>query len=148
VAIDMRLTSHSIIATALALSAVTGVAVAGVVGDEPQDDPDVPTGAVEVRAEPVREGAGPARIVVTREPGAAARLSWATRPGTATAGDDYDAATGLVQFRAGEHTRIVEVPVDADGRAEGAETFDVRFDVLPGLNTAAKTAVTTVTILD
>ena len=143
----MRL-NHTIIAAAVALSAVTGVAVAGVGGQEPSDDPDHPTGTIDVRAEPVREGAGPARIVITRPPGAPARFSWRTQAGTATAGEDFDAAAGIVQFRAGERARTLEIDVADDERDEGTETLDVRLDIAPGMTGPAASATTTVTIAD
>jgi hypothetical protein len=142
---DMRL-NHTLIAASVAITAVTGVAIASVGGSEPADDPDRPTGSVSIQAEPVQEGQGAARIVVTREPGAPARLRWATEPGTASAGEDFESATGVLQFHPGEHRRIIEVGVRDDGRAEGAETFDVRLDVLPGITGPVKTEVTTVTI--
>jgi Calx-beta domain len=147
VTIDMRL-KQTLIASALALSAATGVAVASVGGDEPSDDPEQPTGAITARAEPARESAGRARVLVSREPGAVARLSWSTHDGSAVAGDDFDDAAGVVQFRSGERTKVVEVQIADDGRSEGAETLDVRFEALPGLNAGTEPAVTTVVIRD
>jgi hypothetical protein len=141
----MRL-KQTVIASALALSAATGVAVASVGGDEPADDPERATGAVTARAEPVREGAGTARILVTREAGAPARLTWATRPNTAAAGADFEPARGLVQFEPEERTTVLEVEIRADDVPEDAETFDVRLDAAPGVDAAMKPAVTTVVI--
>ena len=143
----MRL-NHTVVAAAVALSAATGVAVAGVEGDPPADDPDRLTGTVDVRAVPAREGDGTARIVVTRAPGAPARFRWGTQDGTATAGEDFDAAGGLVQFRPGERSKTLTVDVADDGRDEGTETVDVRLDVAPGLTGSAAPAITTLTIRD
>ena len=140
--------TRSLIAAVAALSGVTGVAVASVRGDRPADDPERPTGTIAVRAVPAHEGAGPARIVVTRQPGAPARFHWATRPGTATAGEDFEAGGGVVQFRAGERARTIEIPISADEQREGAETFDVRLEMLPGLTGPAAPVGTTVIIRD
>jgi chitinase len=144
----MRHIAHPLIAALLAVSAVTGVAIAGVGSSGPADDPEQPTATVEARGVPVREGAGPARVVVTRPPRAPARFRWSTADGTAAAGEDFTAATGLLQFRPGEDRKVVEIDVAADDRAEGAETFDLVLDVPPGLPGADQSAVTTVTILE
>jgi VCBS repeat-containing protein len=46
--------------------------------------------------------------------------------GTATAGSDYDAAAGFVQFTAGQQSRTFTVAIKGDIAAEGNETFVVK----------------------
>lgn len=55
----------------------------------------------------------------------AASVSWATANGTATAGSDYVAASGVVNFATGESTKTVTVQVNGDTAVEAAETFYV-----------------------
>lgn len=52
-------------------------------------------------------------------------LSYATRDGTARAGQDYAAATGSLTFAAGETTKTVSVAVTGDRTIEANETFDL-----------------------
>ncbi|HZX22423.1 MAG TPA: Calx-beta domain-containing protein [Woeseiaceae bacterium] len=44
---------------------------------------------------------------------------------TATAGEDFDAITGCVVIEPGQLSALIEVPIYADGAAEGAESFTV-----------------------
>lgn len=143
----MRRANQTAIAVAVATTAVTGVAVAGVIADDPVSDPDRPTGTIVVESTPVREDAGAVRVVVRREPGAPARMTWATIPGSATAGHDFLPDRGILQFHPGEHQRVLRVPVIDDGRAEPEETFAVRVDVMPGHAGPPPSAAGTVTIL-
>lgn len=50
-------------------------------------------------------------------------VRYATADGTARAGDDYGAATGLVTFQPGETTKTVTVVVFGDTLLEGTESF-------------------------
>jgi aryl-phospho-beta-D-glucosidase BglC (GH1 family) len=50
-------------------------------------------------------------------------VDYATADGTATAGADYTAVAGTLEFRPGETTKTVGVPVLADGVAESPEAF-------------------------
>lgn len=52
-------------------------------------------------------------------------VSWATTDGTATAGSDYVAASGIVSFAVGESTKQVTVAVKGDTEVEPNETFYV-----------------------
>ena len=50
-------------------------------------------------------------------------VDYATEDRTATAGDDYLAASGTLRFAAGETSKTVEVPVLLDSEEEGIETL-------------------------
>jgi Calx-beta domain len=52
-------------------------------------------------------------------------VDWATGSGTATAGDDYDAASGTVTFAPGAAYARVQVTIHPDTDAEGAETIPI-----------------------
>ncbi|HEX8311981.1 MAG TPA: Calx-beta domain-containing protein, partial [Chthoniobacteraceae bacterium] len=53
------------------------------------------------------------------------RVNYATSNGSATAGTDYEAASGTLIFAAGETTKQVSVPVLGDAVVEADETFFV-----------------------
>ncbi len=52
-------------------------------------------------------------------------VNYATADGTATAGSDYQTATGTVTFNPGETTQTVSIPVNGDTTFEPNETFFV-----------------------
>ena len=64
-------------------------------------------------------------FTVTLSPASAATVSFTTVDGTATAGDDYAATSGVLTFSAATPTQTISVPVNADAVAEGLETFSV-----------------------
>ncbi len=67
-----------------------------------------------------------ATFTVTRAGGSAAfSVDFATADGTATAGSDYVATTGTLNFAAGETSRTITVVVNGDASAEPLETFTV-----------------------
>ncbi len=59
-------------------------------------------------------------------------VDYATSDGTATAGEDYTAASGTLTFAAGETTKTVSVPVLDDSHDEGHETFSLRLSNVVG----------------
>jgi subtilisin family serine protease len=63
------------------------------------------------------------QLSLARPSDAPVAVDYATRAGTATAGVDFEAATGTVTFAPGELTKAVRVLVIADRRREGDETF-------------------------
>ena len=74
------------------------------------------------------EGAGTMTFTVTLSPArenGEATVSWATSDGTATAGTDYEAASGTLTFAPGDTERTVEVTLLDDTLSEGDETFTV-----------------------
>ena len=50
-------------------------------------------------------------------------VSYVTADGTATAGDDYTAASGSLTFNAGDTSQTVEITVLTDSEDEGQETL-------------------------
>jgi|GEM_PF-4393267 len=75
----------------------------------------------------VDEDAGTATFKVTRTGSTSAEstVSYSVQGGTATAGLDFDAVSGVLTFAPGVTTRFITVPILDDGRAETAETFTV-----------------------
>ena len=62
-------------------------------------------------------------VTLSRTPGAALTVDYATADGSAHAGDDYQAASGTLKFRAGESSQRIEVSVLDDDHDEGEETL-------------------------
>jgi hypothetical protein len=72
------------------------------------------------------EGAGKVQFAVLRQdPRDTATVNWATSDGSATAGSDYQAASGTITFGFNETTKIIEVPITDDSAFEGTESFTV-----------------------
>ena len=62
----------------------------------------------------------------------AVTVDWATADGTATAGEDYEAASGTLTFATGESTKTVSVAVLNDMASEGDETVTLRLSNISG----------------
>ncbi|NJC89076.1 MAG: hypothetical protein FIB02_11205, partial [Desulfuromonas sp.] len=94
----------------------------------------------------VAEGAGSVPVTVTREGGTAGTVSvqYATVAGTATAGTDYTAQSGLLTFADGVSSQTVTVAISNDTYYESAETFHVALGNPTGavLGALGSTAVT------
>jgi len=75
----------------------------------------------------VSEGDGTVEIHVSlaSAPSAAFDVQFETLPGTATAGLDYEAASGVLTFTPTEYTRVIDIPVVSDFRPEVTESFHV-----------------------
>ena len=61
-------------------------------------------------------------------------VSWATQDGTATAGEDYMATSGLIKFAAGEQSAEITVFIIGDDIGEFQESFFVRLSMPVGAN--------------
>ena len=74
------------------------------------------------------ESAGTISFTVTRtgDLASASSVDFTTRGGTASAGSDYTALTGKVNFAAGEVSKLVTISIANDARLEGHETILVR----------------------
>ena len=73
-------------------------------------------------------------------------LNWSTSDGTASAGDDYSTAGGILIFNPGETSKTVSVNVLADNLPEGTETFNIGLsNVSSGATIADATGVITIT---
>ena len=73
------------------------------------------------------ESAGTIKVAVRREGNVdqPIRVKYNTRDGTASAGDDYLASNGILEFAAGEVTKDVSVVLIDDNQWEPDETFDI-----------------------
>jgi hypothetical protein len=93
---------------------------------------------------------GPAVVVVARTGGSAGTVSvqYATANGTATAGSDYTATSGLLTFAAGETQKVLGVPILNDAVAETSESFTVTLTNPSGGATVGTPQTATVTVTD
>jgi hypothetical protein len=75
----------------------------------------------------VNEADGTVTFTVTRSGDLtkASSVNYSTSTGTATAGSDYTAATGTVNFAVGETTKTISVAIINDTAVENPETFNV-----------------------
>lgn len=99
----------------------------------------------------VSEAAGSARITLRRNVGFAGAVSidYATGGGTATAGADYTATAGTLNWGAGDvGERVINVPLVNDTQAEGNETFRVTLSNAAGGVAIEGSASFDVTIAD
>ncbi|TFH70252.1 hypothetical protein E3V39_15360, partial [Gammaproteobacteria bacterium LSUCC0112] len=94
----------------------------------------------------VNEAAGTATFTVTRSgaTGAAASVDYATKDGTATAGSDYTATNGTLNFAAGETTKIFTVAITNDAVFEGSESFNITLSNASGATISDDTGVGTI----
>ena len=73
-------------------------------------------------------------------------LNWSTSDGTASAGDDYSTAGGILIFNPGETSKTISVNVLSDNLPEGTETFNIGLsNVSSGATIADATGVITIT---
>ena len=82
------------------------------------------------------------RFLVTRSVNASgvATVNFATANGSATAGSDYTAASGSVQFLDGEHQKEVTISVQGDTAKESNETFFVNLSNASGATLGTRRA--------
>jgi sugar lactone lactonase YvrE len=98
----------------------------------------------------VNEGAGSVALTVVRSGGIqfAVSANFSTANGSAVAGSDYTAASGSVNFAAGETQKTIFVGVNEDSFAEGDETFTVNLSNPSAGATLGQPSTATVTIVD
>jgi Calx-beta domain/FG-GAP-like repeat/Bacterial Ig-like domain (group 2)/ASPIC and UnbV len=98
----------------------------------------------------VGEAQSTATITVTRTGGSAGGVSvnFATSNGTATAGNDYTAASGTLTFAAGETSKTFTIPIIDDALVEGNETVNLTLSSPTGGATLGATATAALTIVD
>ena len=65
-------------------------------------------------------------VSLSRAASATVTVDYATADGSATAGEDYTAASGTLSFAAGETEKTVSVPILDDAIDEGEETFTLK----------------------
>ena len=113
-------------------------------------DDDRPGGTapdLEIQDASVTEG-GTATFAVTLGSGATGpvTVSYQTQDGTAVAGADYTATSGMLTFEVnGDRTQRVEVPTLEDDEAEETETFTVQLSAPSGATVADGTGTGTIT---
>jgi hypothetical protein len=99
-----------------------GQAVGTISNDELQPSP-----TISVSDTWVSDGGGPANatFMVTLSAPSTQTITakYATSPGTATAGTDFQSSTGLVTFNPGVTSQPVSIPIVPDSLVEGNETF-------------------------
>jgi hypothetical protein len=110
------------------------------------------TGKVQFKssAYSVTENGGTVRIYVSRTGGSSgvASVAYATANGTATAGSDYTAKSGTLNWSSGDAAdKSFDVTILNDGIYEGDETFTVTLSGATGATLGSPTS-TTVTITD
>lgn len=107
------------------VNAMMGIQSAAAVVIEDNDNP--PTVGFELGTYTVDEDAGTAEIIValSGESGKTVTVDYATSDGTATDGDDYDAASGTITFNAGVLTQTLSINILDNAQGELVETFDV-----------------------
>ena len=74
----------------------------------------------------------------------AVKVDYATADGTATAGEDYAAASGTLTFQPGESVKTIRIPVLADAGSERGETFALRLSNALGVAIADTEAIGTI----
>jgi hypothetical protein len=130
------------------IAACGGGGSGGEAGSAPAPGPSpAPTPTLSIADAAAREGAGRALVfaVTLSAPAArAVRVGYATRDVTAAAGRDYTAASGTLEFAAGQTRADLAVPIVDDPLHEGDETLRVELtglpaDVRPGTLTATGT---------
>ena len=97
------------------------------------------------------ESAASATLSVTRDGGTTGAVSagWATADGSALAGSDYVAASGTVNFGAGDGAaKTIEVPLIDDGAEEAPEAFTVALSAPGGGASLGSPSSATVTLTD
>jgi hypothetical protein len=96
----------------------------------------------------VEEPAGQAALVVQRTRGGdgVVTIEYATADGSATAGQDYTATSGFLEFGPGETAKTVNVPVLNDSAIEDPETFTLTLTDSTNGATLSTTPTATVTI--
>ena len=74
----------------------------------------------------VAESGGTVTLTLTRTGSGAFSVNYTTGNNTATAGSDYTAVTGTLNFAASEGSKTFTIPITSDGLPEGNESLNVR----------------------
>ena len=85
-------------------------------------------------------------VSISAVPTAPVSVNWATADGTATGGSDYSAASGTLNWLAGDNSaRTITVQVSGDGAVEANETFTVNLNNVTGAGLASAQGTGTIT---
>ena len=128
------------------LSAPSGATLAdGTATGTITDNDALPTLSIDDAAA-VSEGETAAFTVrLSAASGVAVEVSYATADGTAAAGADYTAVSGVLRFEPGETARTIAVATLDDGEPESEETFTMELSAPSGATLADGTATGTIT---
>ncbi|MDB6125895.1 MAG: hypothetical protein JWQ71_4888 [Pedosphaera sp.] len=98
----------------------------------------------------VNETAGAVTISVLRVSGTngAVSVHYATTNGTASAGLDYTAASGLLTFNNGETLKTFDIPILHNPQVEGNQTFSIKLFGASGTGQLVNPSAAVVTIID
>jgi Calx-beta domain-containing protein/IPT/TIG domain-containing protein len=98
----------------------------------------------------ISEASSSLAVVVNRTngTGGAVSVNYATANGTATAGNDYTAASGTLSFADGESSKSFFVPITNDLIYEGNETFTVTLSGATNGASIGNPSTQTITIVD
>ncbi len=134
------------------LTSATGatIATAQATGTIKNDDQPPPLPTISIGNATVTEGnSGTVNMTFTVTLSQAATspvtVQYATADGTATAGSDYNAASGTLTFAAGQTSKTITVAVRGDTLVEGTETFRVVLSNATGATIASGTGTGTIT---
>ncbi|MBS7790189.1 cellulase family glycosylhydrolase [Roseococcus sp. SDR] len=83
-------------------------------------------------------------VTLSRAMGSAVSVNWGTQNGTATAGSDYVAGSGTLNFAAGETSKTIAVAINGDAVAEANEGFSLLLSAANGATIADGTATGTI----
>lgn len=96
----------------------------------------------------VNEGVGSVVITVTRSLSAeSSSVNYSTANGSAVAGSDYTATSGVLTFAGGETTKTITIPILEDILVEGNENFTIAL-TSPSAAILGSQSSATITILD
>ena len=132
-----------LLGTATGATIADGAAIGTILND------DLPPPALTISDAQVTEGdAGTKQMLFTvslsRAATGAVAVNWATQNGTATAGSDYVAGTGTLNFAAGEVSKTIAVTVNGDTAVEADEGFNLLLSGASGATIADGTGVGTI----
>ena len=98
----------------------------------------------------VNENSGAVSLVLRRsgKPKGACSVDYATSNGTATAGEDYQGASGTLTFAAGEIEKRIDIPILDDTLGEGNESFIVTLTNAVGVELTDQAAATVIIVDD
>ena len=110
--------------------------------------PSVSIGPATLSPAEGNNGAAAISLTITLSAASAAitSVSYATHDGTASAGSDYTAVSGTLNFAPNETSKTITIPILGDTVVEGNETFSVVLSNPSGLTLGNSTSV--VTIID
>jgi len=115
-------------------------------------DPTTANGSVQFTISAIQliEDVGTLTLTVQRMGGTVGNLSvdYSTTDGTAIAGQDYTAASGTLNFTAGETTKTIQIPILDDATTETNETFTVALRNNTSPETVGAPSTVFVTLLD